>query len=64
MIRQLIQRNIEDIEEIGKFVKKLDKLKSKEIAGRIQNLLIKEVIRLSYQNKELQEFLRTEISSQ
>lgn len=60
IVKSLIERNKKDIEQIGKFVKKLDKLNSKELAGKIQSLLIEEVIRLGNQNKELEGFLEHE----
>lgn len=38
----------------------IEMLKSKEIAGTIQNTLINEVLRLASQNKQLNSFLKEE----
>ena len=57
LIENLIKRNKEDMERINLLMKSLDKLKSKEVAGTIQNILIGEVIKLAEQNKQLQSFL-------
>lgn len=57
MIEKVIERNKEDIEQLGKYVKKLDKLHSKELAGKIQSLLIDEVLRLAEQNRQLRIYL-------
>lgn len=57
IIINLINRNKKDIEQIGKFIKKLDRFGSKELAGKIQNLMIEEVLRLGNQNNELKEII-------
>lgn len=56
-ITDLIYRNEKDIEQVGRFVKSLDRLHSKDLAAKMQNLMIEEVLRLSEQNKQLKEYL-------
>jgi len=56
LVKNLIKRNNEDMERINLITKSLDKLKSKEVAGKIQNVLIEEVLRLVDLNKMLKEY--------
>lgn len=66
LVVNLIKRNEEDMERINLLTKSLDKLKSKEVTGKIQNLLIEEVIKLADLNKQLKEYListKTEMES-
>jgi uncharacterized Fe-S cluster-containing radical SAM superfamily enzyme len=56
LVENLIKRNKEDMKRINLLIKSLDKLKSKEVAGRIQNILIEEVLRLSELNKQLETY--------
>jgi hypothetical protein len=62
LIQNVIKRNKQDMERISLLLKSLDKLKSKEVAGRVQNLLIEEVIKLGNMNKQLTEYIIEEKS--
>lgn len=53
---KLIKNNEEDMKRINLLLQSLDKLKSEEVAGRIHNVLIDEVMRLSRMNKELEDY--------
>jgi len=61
LIENLINRNKEDMKRINLLMKSLGKLKSKEVAGVIQNILIQEVIKLGEQNKQLKLFLDEQV---
>jgi hypothetical protein len=59
-IESVIKRNEEDMNRVNLLLKSLDKLKSKELAGRIQNMLIDEVMKLGNMNKQLKEYITQE----
>jgi len=60
LVKSVIRRNNEDMKRINLILKSVDKFKIKEIAYKIQNLLIEETMKLTNLNKILREYLKGE----